>query len=183
METLADPVFVIVFGLHGFLRRQSTMTYDDVVAQCRWAFADGAPAWPAGLIRFLDQPPDLQRVFAWVVQCTRRLLSVLGESTPDIDEQLKLLESYIRESVDVVTIRETMEQLWVQRSPSATAKTAVVQLFGALMRYREAYIYRHLGCTVSITMLVGAAQNREQAFEEVLKDFGAFVAEEGRRTG
>ena len=153
------------------------MTYDDVVAECRRAFADEAPAWPAGLIRFLDQPPDVQRVFAWVVRCTRRLLMMLGEPASNLEKQLALLESYVNESVDVVVIRDTLERLWVQRSPHETVKTAVVQLFGALIRFREGYIYRHLAGTVSITMLVGAAQNREQALEVVLQDFAAFVSE------
>jgi hypothetical protein len=158
------------------------MTYDDVVAECRWAFADGAPAWPAGLIRFLDQPPDVQRVFAWVVRCTRRLLVMLGESTSNLKDQLALLESYVNEAGDIDNIRQTRDQPWVQRSPNETAKTAVVQLFSALINYREGHTYRQLGCTVSITMLVGAAENREQALEAVLQDFGAFVSEEGRRT-
>jgi hypothetical protein len=159
-----------------------TMNYSAVVDECRRAFADDGPAWPAGLIRFLDQPPDLQRVFAWVVRCTRRLLVMLGEATPNLEEQLGLLEAYIKESVDVVVIRETLERLWVQRSPHETAKTAVVQLFGALIRYREGDPYRHLACTVSITMLVGAAEYREQALEVVLQDFGAFVSERDRRS-
>ena len=158
------------------------MDYDTVVAECRRALADKAPAWPAGLIRFLDQPPDMQRVFAWVVRCTRRLLVMLGESAPSLAEQLGLLESYVKDCVDVAVIRETSERLWVQRSPHETAKTAVVQLFGALARYREGDIYRHLACTVSITMLVDTAQNPEQALELVLQDFGAFVGEGHRRT-
>jgi hypothetical protein len=111
--------------------------HDAFVDECRRAFAAHAPAWPAGLIRFLDQPPDLQRVFAWVIRCTRRLLVLLTASTPELEEQLTLLESYVRESAEVPVIRETLERLWVQRSPGETAKTAVVQLFGALIRYRE----------------------------------------------
>ena len=153
-----------------------------VVDECRRAFADNAPAWPAGLIRFLDQPPDPQRVFGWVLRCTRRLLAMLGESTPNLEEQLALLESYVNQRVDVAVIRKTLEWLWVQRSPHETAKTAVVQLFGALIRYREGDPYRHLSCTVSITMLVGAADNREQALEEVFQDFRDFVSDEERRT-
>jgi len=148
-----------------------------VVDECRRAFADNAPAWPAGLIRFLDQPPNPQRVFGWVVRCTRRLLEMLGESTPSLEKQLAVLESYVKDSVGVAAIWETLEQLWVQRSPHETAKTAVVQLFGALIRYRESDRYRHLACTVSITMLVDAAQSREQALEVVLQDFSAFVRE------
>lgn len=158
------------------------MACDDVLAECRRAFADKVPAWPAGLIRFLDEPPDVQRVFAWVVRCTRRLLVRLGEPTPNLAAQLALLESYVKEPVDVAVIRETVDRLWVQRSPHETAKTAVVQLFGALISYQEADAYRHLSCTVPITMLVRAAQNREQALEEVLQDFGAFINEEGSRT-
>jgi hypothetical protein len=158
------------------------MNHDAVIDECRPAFANDSPAWPAGLIRFLDEPPDLQRVFAWVARCTRRLLVMLGESTPNLEEQLGLLESYVKESVDVAVIRETLERLWVQRSPHETAKTAVVQLFAALIRYREVGPYRHLCCTVSITMLVGAAADREQALQEVLEDFGDFVSEESGRT-
>lgn len=153
-----------------------------VIDECRRAFADNAPAWPAGLIRFLDQPPDPQRVFEWVVRCTRRLLVMEGEFTPNLQEQLELLESYVNERVDVAVIRETMERLWVQRSPHETARTAVVQLFGALIRYREGDPYRHLCCTVSLTMLVGAAENRERALEEVLQDFRDFVSGQERRT-
>jgi hypothetical protein len=33
-----------------------------------------------------------------------------------------------------------------------------------------------------ITMLMGAAADREQAIEEALEDFGNFVSEEGRQT-
>jgi hypothetical protein len=55
-----------------------------------------------------------------------------------------------------------------------------VQLFGALIRYREGDPYRHLSCTVSITMLVGMAGNQEQALDEVLRDFRDFVSEEER---
>ncbi len=150
-----------------------------VVDECRRAFADDAPAWPAGLVRFLDEPPDLDRVFAWVVRCTRRLLVVLGELTPSLVEELGLLESYVREAADVALIRETLERLWVRRSPHETAKSAVVQLFGALIRYREGDPYRHLCCTASITMLVGAAADRERALEEVLQDFSTFVVSEG----
>src|SRR5262249_25088314 len=94
-----------------------------------------------------------------------------------LEEQLHLLESYVAESVDVAVIREAMERLWVQRSPHETAKTAVAQLFGALIRYREGDLYRHLSCAVPITMLVGATGNRKQALEAVLQDFGAFVSE------
>jgi len=100
---------------------------------------------------------------------------------PNLEEQLGLLESYVKDSFDIVVIRETLERLWVQRSPHEMAKTAVVQLFGALIRYLEGDPYRHLACTVSITILVGAAQNREQALEEVLQDFSAFVSEGNRR--
>jgi len=74
---------------------------------------------------------------------------MLGESMPNLEEQLGLLESYIKESVDVVVIRETLERLWVQRSQHETAKTAVVRLFGALIRYRDGDPYRHLACTVT----------------------------------
>jgi hypothetical protein len=153
------------------------MNHGAVVDECRWAFADNAPAWPAGLIRFLDQPPDLQCVFAWIIRCTRRLLEMLGEATPNLEQQLHLLESYVAEPVEVAVIRETLERLWVQRSPQETAKTAVVQLFGALIRYREENLYRHLACTVSITMLVAAAENPKQTLEVVLQDFETFVRE------
>jgi hypothetical protein len=153
------------------------MNHDTVVDECRQAFVDGAPAWPAGLIRFLDKPPDMQRVFAWAIRCTRRLLVILGEFTPSLNEQLAMLESYVKECVDIVVIRETLERLWVQRSPHETAKTAVAQLFGSLIRYREGDTYRHLCCTVSITMLVDATKNREDMLEVVLKDFGSFVSE------
>jgi hypothetical protein len=152
------------------------MTCDEVVEECRDAFADEAPAWPAGLIRFLDQPPDVVRVFAYVIGCTRHLLATLGEATPDLEQQLELLQSYVKESIEIAVVRETLGRLWVRRSPYETAKTAVVQLFGSLLRYREGNTYRHLACTVSITMLVGAAQDREQAFEAVLQNFIAFVS-------
>ena len=153
------------------------MTYQEVVAECRQVFAESAPAWPAGLIRFLDQPPDIHRVFTWVIRCTRRLLETLGEKTPILEQQLALLQLYVRETADVPVIRETLEWLWVLRSPHETAKTAVVQLFGALIRYRDGDPYRHLCCTVSITMLVAHARDRAQALEVVLQDFSAFVTE------
>jgi hypothetical protein len=149
-----------------------------VIEECRRVFAAEAPAWPAGLTRFLDQPQDVRRVFAWVVRCTRRLLALQGEATPDLEKQLTLLESYVNDSVDVVDIQETLERLWVQRSPHETAKTAVVKLFSALISYRRGDPYRHLACTVSITMLVGAARNPAQALEVVLQDFSTFVSAE-----
>jgi hypothetical protein len=152
------------------------MRPDAVIGECRRAFADGAPAWPAGLIRFLDKPPNVHRVFAWVVGCTRHLLSLVGEDSLALEEQLTLLESYVRDSADVAVIRETLELLWVQRSPHEAAKTAVVKLFAALIRYREGDEYRHLDCTASITMLVPEAPIPEQALEAVLDDFTRFVA-------
>jgi hypothetical protein len=123
----------------------------------------------------LDQPPDLRRVFGWVARCTRHLLALMGEFTPDLQEQLTLLESYVADSAELATIRDTLERLWVQRSPHETAKAAVVQLFGALIRYRQGDEYRHLGCTVSITMLVDAAPHPRQALAVVLDDFAYYL--------
>lgn len=147
-----------------------------IVDECRQAFADNAPAWPAGLIRFLDQPPDAERVFGWVIRCTRRLLVMLEESTPNLEKQLARLETYVSEEVDAPIVQEALERLWGQRSPDETAKTAVVQLFGALIRYRERDCYRHLCCTVSLTMLVDTAGNREDALNVLLQDFNAYVS-------
>jgi hypothetical protein len=152
------------------------VTPSDAVDECRRAFAEEAPAWPAPLIRFLDQPPNLQRVFAWVLSCTRRLLALLEEATPNLDQQLALLQSYVENPPDIGVIRGTLEQLWVQRSPHETAKIAVVQLFGALIRYLESDTYRHLACTVSITILVDAALDRKWMFEIVIQDFMAVVS-------
>lgn len=151
------------------------MSHVDAIAECRLAFADAAPAWPVPLIRFLDQPPDIRRVFVWIVRCVRRLLEFLGERTPELDGQIALFERYVSTAADIQTIRGTLEQLWVQRSPHETVKTAVVNLFGSLLRYREGYEYRHLACTTSIVMLVGEATAPDQAFDEVIRDFEAFV--------
>jgi hypothetical protein len=81
-----------------------------------------------------------------------------------------VFEQYVATKTDVGTIRQTLEQLWVLRSPHETAKTAVVQLFGSLPRYREGFEYRHLACTTSIAMLVAKASDSEQAlaFSDVL---------------
>jgi hypothetical protein len=151
------------------------MSPDAAINECRRAFADGAPAWPAGLIRFLDNPPDVRRVFAWVVGCTRRLLLLLGEDSPVLENQMVLLESYVRDGAAVPIIRETLELLWVQRSPHETAKTAVLKVFAALICYRVGDPYRHLSCTASITMLVSEASNPEEALALVLQDFARFV--------
>jgi hypothetical protein len=100
----------------------------------------------------------------------------LGQRSPELDEQVKLLEEFVETTPDVKTVRETLEELWVKRSPHETVKTAVVNLFGSLLRYRENYEYRHFACTTSIVMLVGEAADPGQAFEEVIRDFKAFVS-------
>jgi len=153
-------------------------TYDEAVTECKLAFADSAPAWPSPLIRFLDEPPDSHRVFAWVISCTRRLLDLLEESTPELERQLALFRSYVDESPNVEVIQDTLERLWVQRSPYESAKTAITKLFAALINYRERYEYRHLSCTASITVLVDTAVDREQAFLIVLREFASFVSDE-----
>src|SRR5687768_7093317 len=144
------------------------MDYNKAVAECMVAFASRAPAWPAPLIRFLDLPPDIRRVFGWIVRCTRRLLNSLGELTPELDRQLAMLWSYVEGTPDLSVVHETLERLWVLRSPHETVKTAVVQMFGSLLRYREHDTYRLLACTTSIAMLVDVAPDRERALEEVL---------------
>ena len=101
---------------------------------------------------------------------------MLGQRSPELDEQVKLLEEFVETTPDVKTVRETLEELWVKRSPHETVKTAVVNLFGSLLRYRENYEYRHFACTTSIVMLVGEAADPGQAFEEVIRDFKAFVS-------
>jgi hypothetical protein len=154
------------------------MSHLDAIVECRLAFADAAPAWPAPLIRFLDQPPDMRRVFGYVVRCVRRLLDLLGERTLELDEQVTLFERYVATTPDLLTVRQTLEQLWVLRSPHETAKTAVVQLFASLLRYREADEYRHLSCTTSIAMLVEAAPDPEQALAQVILEFEPFVGED-----
>ncbi len=100
---------------------------------------------------------------------------MLGERTPERDGQMAVFEHYVASTPDLQTIRGTLEQLWVQRSPHETVKTAVVNLFGSLLRYREGNEYRHLACTSSIVMLVREATVPEQAFDEVIRDFDAFV--------
>jgi hypothetical protein len=117
----------------------------------------------------------MRRVFGWIVRCVRRLLDLLGQRTLDLDEQVTLLERYVAATPDLATIRESLEQLWVLRSPHETVKTAVLNLFGSLLRYREGYEYRQLACTTSIVMLVAEARDPRCAFDEVIRDFESFV--------
>jgi len=155
------------------------MSHVDAIAECRLAFADAAPAWPAPLIRFLDEPENVQRVFAWVVRCVIRLLEFLGQRTPELDEQIALFEGYVAKTANLQTVRDTLEQVWVMRSPHETAKTAVVRLFASLVRYRERSEYRHLECTSSIVMLLAVAPDPAKAGVEAIPEFEAFVRDGG----
>lgn len=155
------------------------MTADEAVAECREAFEHDHVMWPKILVEYLDQPPNEVRVFAWIVRCTRRLLQSLGENDPTLEEQLQLFETYVRDKREPAAITETVEQLWVQRSWTQTARTAVVQMFGALAYFRNGELHRHAACTVSIRMLVREAPNPREMMELVFVDFNEFVADSG----
>ena len=115
-------------------------------------------------------------VFAWVFRCTRLLLARLRAATPDLEEQLALFAKYMAEPADVGTVRETVDRLWVRRSPHETVKTAVVRLFTALIGYRAGGPNRPPAVFHAGSNAGGAPPaDRGQAFEAVIQDFLAFV--------
>lgn len=151
------------------------MSPQDAIASSREARQMPTASWPVPLLRFLDQPPDDQRMFDWLCSAVGNLLTHFSRATPELDEAVAFARRAAAEAISTEQIEQRATSLWLRRGDGLHF-TAVAQLLFALSRGDRAQRHMLAGASSTPILLLEELESRDgEVFDRVIQHFIRYV--------
>jgi hypothetical protein len=151
------------------------MSPQEAIASSREARRMPTASWPVPLLRFLDQPPDDQRMFDWLCSAVGNLLTHFDRAMPELDEAVGFACRAATEAISTEQVEQRAMSLWLRRGDGLHF-TAVAQLLFALSRGDRAQRHMLAGASATPILLLEELEPRDgEFFNRVIQHFTRYI--------